>query len=308
MNIVLLDAKTLGDDISLDKFKSCGEFISYQTTSKEQTLDRVKGAEVVITNKVVIDREIMENSQIKLICVAATGMNNIDLEYAKEQNIVVKNVAGYSTNSVVQLTFSHLFYLLNKLRYFDEYSKNSWSSSDIFTHLGEPFSEIASKKWGIIGLGEIGKKVAQIAQTFGAEVVYYSTSGKNKNTDYKNVDLETLLKESDIISIHCPLNAQTLNLLDKNNLPLLKDETILINMGRGGIINEEDLGDAIDNQNIYVGTDVISSEPIPKNSPYLSVKNQNRLFITPHIAWASKEARERLVVKIIENITNFNNR
>ncbi len=305
MKIVLLDSKTLGNDISLDRFKKYGEFITYQTTKKNETIERVKSADIVITNKVIIDREVIDSSNIKLICVAATGMNNIDLEYAKEKNIIIKNVAGYSTNSVVELTFAHFFYLNNRVKYFDEYSKERWSDSDIFTHLDKSFFELYNKTWGIIGLGTIGKRVASVAKIFGAKIVYYSTSGKNSNSEFKRVLLEELLKISDIISIHSPLNRETFNLINRDNLHLLKEGAILLNMGRGKIINEKDLADFLDKNSLFVGLDVLSEEPISKNNPLLKIKNSDKLLITPHIAWASREARERLIDKIEDNIKEY---
>ncbi len=307
MKIVILDKKTLGDDIDLSGFDSFGEVIKFESTTKEQTQDRVKDADIVVTNKVVIDKKIIDNSDIKLICVAATGMNNIDLEYAKSKNIVVKNVAGYSTPSVVQTTFSMAFYLIGKLRYLDEYTKSDdgWVKSPIFTHLQKPFFDIAGKKWGVIGLGSIGKDVAKVATAFGATVQYYSTSGENSDSSYKRVDLDELLKTSDIISIHAPLNELTKNLINRDNLKLLKDNSLLLNLGRGGIINEKDLSIYIDKSNILVGLDVLEVEPMPKSSPFRDVKSLDRLFITPHIAWASVESRVKLVDGICKNIEEF---
>jgi len=303
MKLVFLDALTLGD-INLSKFKELGDVRIYQTTSKEETLDRVKDVDIVLTNKVIIDKEIMDNSNIKMIQILATGMNNVDLEYAKEKNIVVKNVAGYSTNSVAQLTFAMVLEIMNKLKYYDEYLKTKYSHSEIFTHIVD-FYELNGKTWGIIGLGEIGKKVASIAEAFGCNVVYYSTSGKNNNSKYQRVELDEVLK-SDIISIHAPLNENTQNLLNKNNLNIIKKNAILINMGRGGIVNEKDLADIIDKKGFYAGFDVFTKEPIDKNNPLLKVKN---IILTPHVAWASIEAREKLVSLAYENVKEFiNNR
>ena len=226
MKIVLLDKKTLGNDIDLSAFHKYGTFALHDITSKNDTIKKVKDADIIITNKVIIDKNVLDNApNLKLICVAATGMNNIDLEYASSKNIVVKNVAGYSTNSVVQHTFSLAFYLIGKLKYYDEYVKSEqWIKSPIFTHLDKPFFEIADKTWGIIGLGEIGKKVANIASSFGADIMYYSTSGKNRDNKFQRVALEKLLKTSDIISIHAPLNEQTKNLLNHMNLNYLKKQ------------------------------------------------------------------------------------
>ena len=307
MNIVFLDRKTLGDDISIDQFNKLGDVTTYNSTKANETLTRVKDCTIVITNKVVIDKNIMNNSDIKLICVAATGMNNIDLEYAKEKGIVVKNVAGYSTASVAQLTFSFALEFVQKINFYDNYVKSGgWENSNIFTNLDKPFYELEDKVWGIIGLGNIGKSVAKIADAFGCKVQYYSTSGSNNNTTYSKQSLEELLKSSDIMSIHAPLNNDTLNLINKNNIKSLKDGSILLNLGRGGIVNEEDISDAInDGVDLYYGTDVVTKEPIEKFSPLLTIKNKERVLFTPHIAWASKEARIRLLNGIEENIQNF---
>lgn len=307
MNIVFLDAKTLGEDISLKNFEKFGDVVVYKTTSKEQTLNRVKEADIVITNKVVLDKEIMENSNIKLICITATGTNNIDMEYAKEKGIEVKNVAGYSTSSVVQLTFTFVFFFLQNLKYYKRYvESHKWEESDIFTHIDKPFHQLGGLKWGIIGLGTIGGKVAQIASAFDCDVSYYSTSGKNTNTNYNSKDLETLLKESDIISIHAPLNDNTYNLLNKSNLNLLKDDAILINVGRGGIINEQDLADLINSgKQIRCGIDVLENEPIKADCPLNNVADRQNLVITPHIAWASIESRNKLMELVYNNINNF---
>ena len=307
MKIVVLDAKTLGTDVDLNILKEFGELTVYDTTPKDKTLNRVKEADIVVTNKVVIDKEIIDGAKnLKLICVAATGMNNIDLEYAKEKKVEVRNVVGYSTQSVVQHTFALAFYLIEQLRYYDDYVKNkNWSKADIFTCLDRPFFEIYSKRWGIIGLGTIGKRVAKVAKSFGCDVVYYSTTGKNIDNEFKHIPLDTLLCTSDIISIHAPLNEKTKNLLNKTNLSKLKNNAVLLNLGRGGIVNEEDLAKIIDEKNILVGLDVTYNEPIKMDNPLLKVKNKDRLFISPHIAWTSVEARERLVLGIVKNIEEF---
>ncbi len=307
MNIVFLDRKTLGDDIGLDQFKQYGEITTYDSTKPVQTIQRVKDCSIVVTNKVVIDKEVMDNSDIKLICVAATGMNNIDLEYAKEKNIVVKNVAGYSTSSVAQLTFAFALEFVQKTSYYDNYVKSGgWQNSEIFTNLDKPFYELTGKIWGIIGLGNIGKSVAKVADAFGCKVQYFSTSGTNNNTTYNKQTLEELLKTSDIISIHSPLNDSTLNLINKTNITSLKDGAILLNLGRGGIVNEEDISDSINNgADVYYGTDVVSKEPIQICSTLLTIKNKEKVLFTPHIAWASKEARIRLLNGIEDNIKQF---
>lgn len=305
MQIVLLDTLTFGES-DLSAFERLGDVIVHKTTSAAQTQERITNANVIVTNKVVITKEHMLSAKnLKLICIAATGMNNVDLEAAKELNIEVKNVAGYSTDSVIQHTFSLLFYLIGHSRYYDEVVKDgSYSKSPIFTDVSKPFFEVKGKKWGIIGLGNIGQGVAQIASAFGAEVCYYSTSGKNHSQPYRRVELQELLESCDIITIHAPLNEKTNNLLDYDALLACKDGAVILNLGRGGIINEAAVAKIIDERNLSFGLDVLSQEPMKENHPLLSVKNSERLYITPHIAWTSIEAREKLIASIVQNITS----
>ena len=306
MNIVILDRKTLGLDIDMAIFETFGNVKNYDCTKPNETIERLKEADIVITNKVVISKEVIENTNLKLICVTATGMNNIDLESAKQKNIEVKNVAGYSSASVVQLAFSMIFKIMQKLDYYKKYvDEGNWQKSDIFTHIDKPFFELDGKKVGIIGLGDIGKNFAKKASAFDCEVMYFSTSGKNSNSAYKQVSLDELLNNSDVITIHCPLNENTKDLLNYENMKNIKDGAILLNLSRGGIINEADLAKIIDEKEIYCGIDVASVEPILENNPLLNVKNKDRLILTPHIAWASVEARNRLVKMVAKNIEEF---
>ena len=306
MKIVLLDALTFGET-NLSGFDKLGEVTIHQTTSKDETQNRIIDADVIVTNKVVITAEDMSKCEnLKLICVAATGMNNVDLDAAEKENIKVKNVISYSTESVIQHTFSMLFYLLGHSRYYDEVVKSGeYSKSDIFTDISRPFSEVYGKKWGIIGLGSIGQGVAKIADAFGAEVNYYSTSGKNTSQPYHRLKLDTLLKECDIITIHAPLNEDTKNLLDYKELAKIKDGSVVLNLGRGGIINEDAVAKIIDEKNIYFGLDVLEVEPMIKKHPLLSVKNKENLYITPHIAWTSVQARDKLIATVIKNIKSL---
>jgi len=307
MNIVVLDAKTLGDDLDISVLESFGTLTVYQTTSPEETLERIQIADIVITNKVVITANIMEETpKLKLICIAATGMNNVDLAAAEYKGIVVKNVAGYSTKSVVQHTFAMALYLLERMAYYDAVVKDStWSESGLFTDVSRPFYEISGKKWGIIGFGTIGQEVAKIATSFGAEVSYHSTSGKNLHHAYPHQSLEFILKDCDIISIHAPLNDDTYNLINENNLPYIKDDAVLLNLGRGGIINETDLAFELDRRALYAGLDVLEQEPMTLNNRLNEVKHKERLLITPHMAWASIEARKKLLKGIVDNIRVF---
>jgi glycerate dehydrogenase len=306
MNIVILDRKTLGLDIDMSIFDTLGSVKFYDITKPNETIQRLQDADIVITNKVVISKEVMENTNIKLICISATGMNNVDLEYAKQKNIQVKNVAGYSSSSVVQLAFSMIFQIVQKLDYYKKYvDEGNWQKSEIFTHLDKPFFELDGKKVGIIGLGDIGRNFAKKALAFDCEVVYFSTSGKNSNSEYKRVELNELLSTCDIISIHCPLNENTKDLLNYETMKNIKDGAILLNLGRGGIINEVDLAKIIDEKEIFCGIDVVSVEPILESNPLLKVKNKDRLLLTPHIGWASVEARNRLVKMVAKNIEEF---
>jgi glycerate dehydrogenase len=308
MRLVFLDIKTMGAIPNLNLLDQFGEVTYYQTTSPQQTLDRVREADIIITNKVVVDKSIIEQARnLKLICVSATGTNNVDKEAASERGVSVKNAVGYSTNSVAQVTFSLLLHLLNQVTYFDQYVKTGkYSQNDIFTHFGRSFWEITGKRFGIIGLGNIGRQVAKIAQAFGSEVVYYSASGNNTNQPYLRLELEEFLKTSDIVSIHAPLNEHTANLINYDRLKLMKRSAVLVNAGRGGIIDEADLARALDEDLIAAaGIDVYEREPMNAENPLLRVKNKEKLALTPHIAWASVEARTSLMEIVAENIKQF---
>lgn len=307
--IVILDGKTLGD-ISLEKLSEIGEVRYYDTTDINEVKERVREANIVLTNKVVLNREnLSEANNLEFIAEVATGFNNIDIEYAKEKGIGVANVAGYSTNAVVQHTFASTLALLDEVTYYDNYVKSGeYSKSGLFTCLDRSYYEIEGKTWGIIGLGNIGKKVAKIAEAFGAKVVYYSTTGINSNNDFSRVSFDDLLSKSDIISIHAPLNENTLGLINYEALCKMKNSAVLVNMGRGHIVVEEDLARAIDEDRIRgAALDVFEVEPIKINSPLLTMKNKDRIILSPHIAWASVEARERLFNEVVENITAFYN-
>ena len=305
--IVILDGKTLGD-INLEKLKEIGEVKYYDTTDSSEVKDRVREANIVLTNKVVLNREnLSEASNLEFIAEVATGFNNIDIEYAKEKGIGVANVAGYSTNAVVQHTFALALSLLDEVSYYDNYVKSGeYSKSGLFTCLDRPYYEIDGKTWGIIGLGNIGKKVAKIAEAFGAKVVYYSTTGSNSNNEFSRVSFDELLSKSDIISIHAPLSKNTIGLINYEALCKMKSSAILVNMGRGPIVVEEDLARAIEEDKIRgAALDVFEVEPIKIDSALLTMKNKDRVILSPHIAWASVEARKRLFNEVVENIIAF---
>ncbi len=312
MKILILDGATFGEDIDISKFNELGEVIVYAESTKQQVLERLKDVnpDAVIVNKIVMGKEEMYTaSNLKIILEAATGYNNIDIECAKALNIRVANVAVYSTMSVVQHTFAHLFYLYEKMRYYDDYVKSGdYSNSTIFTNFGNVFNELAGKTWGIVGLGNIGRRVADVAKAFGCKVVYYSASGNTYDTEYEKVELDDLLKNSDIISIHAPLNKYTENLMNYENFKKMKNTAYLINMGRGPIVNEADLAKAINEGEIAgAGLDVLTKEPMSADNPLLTIKDSNKLVITPHNAWATYEARVRLLDEIYNNLKSFIN-
>ncbi len=307
-NIVILDADTFGSDIDRSRLDACGNTTYFSTTDNDRIQERIAHNHILITNKVVINDDIISRApDLRLICVAATGTNNIDLKSAASAGIIVTNVAGYSTESVVQHTFASLFYLLQHINYYDNYTKSGkYSESAIFTHFARPFHELHNKTWGIIGLGTIGKRVADIAAAFGANVIYHSPSGRNNSDSLEKTDLIDLLQRSDIVSIHSPLNAMTENILDYDRLLNMKKTAFLLNMGRGGIIIEKDLVRIIDENKISgAALDVLDQEPVRNTHPVFSMKNKDRLLITPHIAWASVESRQRLVNEVAENIQSF---
>lgn len=310
MKIVFLDQKTIGDDIDLSGFDALGEVTKYNFTTPEEAPERVKDADVLIINKVPINEQTIGTAKnLKLVCVTATGTNNLDKDYLDSHQIAWRNVAGYSTETVTQHTFAMLFYLLEKLRYYDDYIKNgNYINDTSFTHFAEHFSEINGKTWGIIGLGAIGRRVAQIAQVFGANVIYYSASGSPAQDGYIQVDFDTLLTTSDIISVHAPLNEYTENLIDKQAFEKMKNSCIFLNLGRGPIVVEQDLYQAlVDDQIAAAGLDVLCQEPMSETNPLIRVQDSSRLLITPHIAWASVEARTRLMQIILNQVKEYFN-
>ena len=304
MKIAFLDAATMGD-VSFEPFRRLGEFTVYQTSTPEEARERVKDIEVLMINKVLVDKRLIDSApNLRLICIAATGVNNIDVEYAASKGIPVRNAVGYSTDSVAQTTFMHLLSLIGGGAYFDQSVKSgSYSHSGMFTDPNWNWRELAGKTIGIIGMGNIGRKVAQIAEAFGMKVCYFSTSGTGHCKEYPCLSLEELLKISDVVSIHAPLNERTRDLIGHEQLAMMKPTAYLLNAGRGASVVEEDLAEAVDNGIIAgAGVDVFVSEPLPEDHPYLKMKHPERMRLSPHIAWASVEARERLIEIMAENI------
>ncbi len=304
MKIVFLDASTVGDT-PLDEIAALGELVCFPTSTREEALKRIGDCEVLIINKIVVDAELIAAAPaLRLICEAATGVNNIDLKAAEARGIPVKNVAGYSTDSVVQETFMHILSLAGNGPYFDGAVKEgAYSAGSIFTDLSRPFYELTGKTMGIIGLGTIGTKVAHVAEAFGMNVVYYSTSGTSHNKDYPSLPLDELMATADVISIHAPYNERTAGLVGAKELSLMKPTAFIVNMGRGGIIDEAALAQAVDDGRIGgAALDVYVREPLPADNPLLHTRHPEKFRFTPHTAWASVEARTRLVSAIAANI------
>ncbi len=308
LSIVFLDAATFGDESLLKPLHSLGTFTAYPFTDPGEVVARMGNHPVVLTNKVVLSKNILEQCKnLKLICITATGTNNVDLEAAAALGIEVRNVVNFSTYSVAQFTFSLLLTLVHRpVDYHYYIQQGDYSTGRSFTYIGHNFYELAGKTFGIIGLGNIGKQVASIATAFGAKVIYYSSSGKNRTDLYTRVSLDELLQQSDYLSVHAPLNDKTRNLVATPELKLMKSEALLLNTGRGGIVNEEDLVTALNNETIAgAAVDVFTAEPLPESHPYFSVNNPKKLLLTPHVTWASVEARRRAIGQIINHVKEF---
>ena len=309
MKIVILERNSVGLDISVEGFSQFGEVITYpNTVTEEEVIERIEDADVVVGNKAPLTEKTLQGAKnIKLICEFATGYDNVDLAYCSKRGIKVANVRNYSTDAVAQHTFALCLYVLEKLRHYDEYVKSgAYASQSRFSNFDESFFELAGKTWGIIGMGNIGRKVAQIASAFGCRVIFHSVTGKSTCTDYEQVDFDTLLRESDVLSLHCPLSDLTRNLINKDALAKMKKSAILINVARGPVVNDQDLHDALVNGEIQAaGLDVTSTEPMKVSNPLSKIMDSRKLFITPHLAWASVEARNRCVSETCRNIEAF---
>ncbi len=304
MKIVFLDAATLGD-ASLAPLAALGELITFPTSTPEEALARVSDCEVLIVNKIIINEALLAQApRLRLVCVAATGVNNIDFEATGRRGIIVRNVAGYSTDSVAQLAWMQILSLAGNGQAFDCCVKSgAYSKMPVFTDPDRSYWELTGKTLGIIGLGAIGSKVAAIGEAFGMKVVFYSTTGKHQSDRYPSLPLEKLMAVSDVISIHAPYNERTADLVGEKELALMKPQAILVNMGRGGIVDEAALARAIDGERIGgAALDVFSREPVPADSPLLHTSHPERFRFSPHVAWASCEARARLVDAMAENI------
>lgn len=310
MRIVMLERGSVGRDVSVDCIKELGELTIYFNTSEEEVAERVKNVEIIIANKSPLnERTLKDAAGVRLICELATGFDNVDLEYCKKRGIKVVNVVNYSTAAVAQHTFALCFYILEKLRHYDDYVKSGeYGAQSGFSNFDIPFTELEGKVWGIAGMGNIGKRVAAIAEAFGCRVIFYSASGNSTCTDYERVGLETLLKESDFLSLHCPLSEKTRNMINLEALRKMKNTAILINVARGPVVNDRDLYTALTEDMIAgAGLDVTGTEPMRNENPLSKIKDSGKLIITPHLAWASIEARNRVVEETYKNIEAFLN-
>ena len=308
MKIVELDRETLGYDIDTSVLKTIGSFEEHEAADLETTREYIKDADIIIFNKTKMNEELLKDApNVKLLAITATGFDNIDLKYCKSRGIAAANVKAYSTPAVAQHTFAMALYVLEKISYYDEYVKSGkYSSQSGFCNFDEKYNELSGKTWGIIGMGNIGRSVAKIAEAFGCKVIFYSASGNSTCTDYERVDLDTLLKESDVLSIHCPLSDRTRNLINRDTLKLMKKSAILINVARGPVVNDADLAEALNNGTIAgAGLDVLGVEPMEKDNPLGLIKDSRKLLITPHMAWASVESRQRCFDEVLLNIKAF---
>lgn len=309
MKIVVLERNSVGPDTSIDVFNNLGEVVAYpNTTTIEEVIERTKDADIVVANKSPMnEKSLAEAKNLKLVCEFATGFDNCDLKYLRSRDIPVCNVINYCTEMVAQHTFTLALALSQSLPHYDNYVKSGeYSAQSRFSNFDVPFYELAGKTWGIVGMGNIGRMVAKIATAFGCRVIFHSVTGTSKVTEYEMVDKETLLKESDYLSIHCPLSDLTRDYIDAKALKMMKNTAVLINVARGPVVNNSDLYEALINGEIKAaGLDVIEKEPLQLSNPLSKIKDSNKLIITPHLAWGSVEARQRCVDYAYDNMKAF---
>lgn len=309
MNIVMLERNSAGTDIDVSAFEKLGKVTYYANTKTAQEVaERAKDADIIIANKAPLNGTSLKDAhRLKLVCELATGYDNCDLAYCKSRGIKVANVVDYSTSMVAQHTFTLALALVQKLAYYDEYVKSgAYSAQDRFSNFDLPFTELEGKTWGIAGMGNIGRRVAKIAEAFGCKVIFHSITGQSSVTEYRRVDKDTLLAESDFLSLHCPLSDLSRNFIDKEALKKMKKTAVLINVARGPVVNNTDLYDALAAEEIMAaGLDVLEEEPLKLSNPLSRLKDSSRIIITPHLAWGSVEARTRCVEEVYKNIEAF---
>lgn len=308
MKLVVLERNSVGTDVDVSCFEKFGEVDYYPNTVAENTAERVKDADIIISNKAPMNESTLKDApNVKLICLFATGFDCVDLAYCKSRGIRVANVVNYSTAAVVQHTILLALALEEKLAFYDDYVKSgAYAAQDRFSNFDRTFGELDGKTWGIVGMGNIGRRVAKVAQALGCRVIFYSASGKSSCTEYERVELDELLAQSDILSLHCPLSDRTRGLMNREAFAKMKQTAILVNVARGPVVDTQALYEALTTGQIAAaGLDVLENEPIAKEDPLGSITDSTKLIITPHMAWASKEARERLVGEVMENIQAF---
>lgn len=308
MKLVVLERNSAGTDVDVSCFEKFGEVSYYPNTVADNTAERIKDADIIIANKAPLNENTLKTApNVKLICLLATGFDNVDLAYCKSRDIKVTNVVNYCTSTVAQHTLLLALMLTEKIAFYDEYVKSgTYSAQDRFSNFDRVFHDLEGKTWGIVGMGNIGHRVAGLAQAFGCKVIFYSASGRSTCTDYKRVEFDTLLRESDILSLHCPLSDRTRGLINREALAQMKSSAILVNVARGPVVDTQALYEAlISNQIAGAGLDVLEKEPMTKNNPLAQIKDSTKLIITPHMSWASLESRTHLVEEAVKNIEAF---
>ena len=308
MKLVILERNSAGTDVDVSRFEKFGEVTCYPNTVAANTAERVKDADIILANKAPLNESTLKDApNVKLICLLATGFDNVDLAYCRSRGIKVTNVINYCTSTVAQHTLLLALALSEKIAFYDDYVKSgAYSAQDRFSNFDRTFYDLEGKTWGIIGMGTIGRRVAGLAQAFGCRVIFYSASGKSTCTDYERVEFDTLLQESDILSLHCPLSDRTRGLINKDALSKMKETAILVNVARGPVVDTQALYDALVTDQIAgAGLDVLEQEPMAGDNPLAQIKDSTKLIITPHMAWASLESRTHLVEEVAKNIEAF---
>lgn len=309
MKIVILERDSVGRDVDVDCIGDFGEVSVYgNTVAAKEVKERVRDADIIIANKAPLCSETLEEAKgVRLICEFATGFDNCDLDYCNARGIKVANVRDYCTGMVAQHTFTMALALSQKLLHYDAYVKSgAYAAQERFSNFDIPFYELEGKTWGIVGMGNIGRRVAKIATSFGCRVIFHSVTGRSICTEYPQVDKDALLAESDFLSLHCPLSDLSRNFIDAEALNKMKKTAVLLNVARGQVVNNADLYEALESGRIAAaGLDVVEKEPLEEGNPLSRIKDGNRLIITPHLAWASVEARTRCVREAYENIAAF---
>lgn len=308
MKLVILERNSAGTDVDVSCFEKFGEVTCYPNTVAANTAERVKDADIILANKAPLNESTLKDApNVKLICLLATGFDNVDLAYCRSRGIKVTNVINYCTSTVAQHTLLLALALSEKITFYDDYVKSgAYSAQDRFSNFDRTFYDLEGKTWGIIGMGTIGRRVAGLAQAFGCRVIFYSASGKSTCTDYERVEFDTLLQESDILSLHCPLSDRTRGLINKDALSKMKETAILVNVARGPVVDTQALYDAlVADQIAGAGLDVLEQEPMAGDNPLAQIKDSTKLIITPHMAWASLESRTHLVEEVVKNIEAF---